>query len=278
MKLEQNHCIWEHYNGALLPQTPPHQNITVSEDDQKMLFNQSNAYFLRWTDDFDTPQKTPFWYILKDTREGLETYSSKMRYQIKKGMTNCSVSPTTVQVIATEGYNVFSNALKHYSNTPQTITAKAFATNILSLDETWEFWEVRNHTGDLIAYSQNRIMDNTCNYSTIKLDPVYLHLYPAYALFFSMNMHYLNERKMRYVHDGSRSLSHESNIQDFLCDKFKFRKAYCTMHIAYRPDIALIVKILYPFNKILELFPFSWSHKLSVLLRHEKIRRKTHYL
>ena len=50
-----------------------------------------------------------------------------------------------------------------------------------------------------------------------------------------------------YVNDGARSISHHTNIQTFLIDKFKFRRAFVKLHIVYRWDIGLAIKILYPF-------------------------------
>jgi hypothetical protein len=264
---------WKNYQGALIPNTPPHPNITLSPQEQKQLLKKSGAYFLRWTSDFDTPQETSFWYILKDKPEGLETYNSKIRNQIKKGLHLCRVQICTVTLIMNEGYDVYQKAFNHYHTVQQPSDKSSFQKTLLSLKGDWEFWEIRNDAGKLIGYSQNYIADNTCNYSTVKLDPDFLPLYPAYALFYTMNVHYLNERHMRYIHDGSRSLSHETNIQDFLCNKFKFRKAYCKMDIAYRNDIAIVVTLLYPFRHLIKHLHNPLFQKLSVLLRHEEIRK-----
>ena len=88
-----------------------------------------------------------------------------------------------------------------------------------------------------------------------------------------MNHYYLEEKNFLYVNDGARSIAHETNIQSFLVEKFKFRKAYCRLNIAYRKDIAIIVKILYPFRKIISTFNFSIANKIVVLLKQEEIRR-----
>ena len=124
---------------------------------------------------------------------------------------------------------------------------ETFQNEILTC-ENYDFWAVYDLEGVLIAYSQNLIENNSINYSTIKFHPKYLKLYPSYALFFEMNQYYLNENNFLYVNDGARSISHDTNIQTFLIDKFIFRKAYCKLHIVYRRDIALAVKVLYLFN------------------------------
>jgi hypothetical protein len=88
-----------------------------------------------------------------------------------------------------------------------------------------------------------------------------------------MNRYYINEQKFLYVNDGARSISHDTNIQNFLIDKFHFRKAYCKLNIIYRWDIGLIITILYPFRKITTKSGNSLFKKIAVLLRQEEIRR-----
>lgn len=271
--IDINNIRWFIYQGALIPDAPPHHNITLSLQEQKQLLKKSYAYFIRWTSNFDIPQETSFWYIIKDKPEGLETYNSKIRNQIKKGLHLCRVQKCTVSLIMNEGYDVYRKAFDHYHTVQQPSDKSNFKKALLSLEGNWEFWEVRNDAGKLIGYSQNYIIDTVCNYSTVKLDPDFLPLYPAYALFYTMNLHYLNECNMRYVHDGSRSLSHETNIQDFLCSKFKFRKAYCKMHIAYRNDISIFVKLIYPFKNLFSKMDIKIMKKITTLLKHEEIRR-----
>ena len=59
-----------------------------------------------------------------------------------------------------------------------------------------------------------------------------------------MNKYYLNENNFKYVNNGTRSISHQTNIHDFLIDKFKFRKAYCKMEIEYAPFFKILINSL----------------------------------
>lgn len=67
-----------------------------------------------------------------------------------------------------------------------------------------------------------------------------------------MNRYYLNERGVKYVCDGARSITEHSNIQPFLIDKFHFRKAYCQLEIVYKWYVGIIVVMLYPFRKLIK--------------------------
>ena len=81
-----------------------------------------------------------------------------------------------------------------------------------------------------------------------------------------MNEHYLVDRGLNYVLDGARSITEHSNIQPFLEEKFKFRKAYCRLQIVYKPLFGFIVKCLYPFRKYM-------PNKVKAILYMEAMKR-----
>ena len=70
------------------------------------------------------------------------------------------------------------------------------------------------------------------------------------------------------VSDGSRSVSEHSNIQSYLIDKFKFRKAYCRLDVYYKWWFGIVVKILYPFRNVI---PFV---NVKAVLRLEEYNRQ----
>ena len=88
-----------------------------------------------------------------------------------------------------------------------------------------------------------------CDYSVMKARPDELSRYPYYGLIYTMNEYYLKECGLGYVNDGGRSITEHSNIQPFLMQKFNFRKAYCRISIVYKPWLAVMVKVLFPFRK-----------------------------
>ena len=88
-----------------------------------------------------------------------------------------------------------------------------------------------------------------------------------------MNSYYLKERKLKYVNEGTRSILHETNVQSFLIDKFKFRKAYCKLHVQYHPLVTPIIFVLYPFRKIIVKSNLLFFRKIGVVLSQEKLRR-----
>jgi len=261
---------WRKYNGAIIPLTPPHIKVDTNgiEDEIKS----KDVFFARWTSDFDCKNETEFWYVIQDAPMEIEEYSKNTRNQIRRGLRNCIVKLVTVDEVIELGFESYSEAFSNYNTHLTSKLESDFSFELLNLNGNWDFWGIF-HENKMIGYSQNRVIDDYCDYSSIKFHPQYLKLYPSYALFYTMNQYYLNDNNFKYVNDGARSISHDTNIQSFLIDKFKFRKAYCKLNIIYSSKIRLFISMFYPFNKILNLLNFKLFMKINVLLFQEKIRR-----
>lgn len=263
---------WYSYQGALLPKVQPHINIILSKKEQKELLKKSKALFLRYTNEWDR-EKSEFWYVVKDKFNGLDELSSNTRNQVRKGLKNCRVLKVLPEDISRDGYEVYVSAMNSYKTNLNIVSEKEFFNNKVNSDN-YDFWAVYGKdTGKMIAYSSNRIENSSCNYTEIKFHPKYLKLYPSYALFYEMNQYYLNEKGYQYVHDGARSIAHDTNIHTFLISKFKFKKAFVKLNIIYRWDVKLIVMLFYPFRRIIGKINHPIFDKISVVLKQEDIRR-----
>lgn len=264
---------WHNYHGAYLPKVSPHRNIIVSKDDVLGVLKKSGAWFLRYTDEWDRKEESEFWYIIKDNFKGMDEFSSNTRNQIRKGQKYCHVKKVGCQEVAAKGYESYKNAFDSYTTHLKPMSQKVFYDNTMK-SNNYDFFAVyEKESGKMIAYSSNMIDGDVCSYTTIKLHPKYLKLYPSYILFYEMNKYYLQDKGFKYVHDGARSISHDTNIHSFLLQKFKFRKAYCRLHVIYRAEIKFAVTVLYPFRNILNKFDQTITNKISVLLKQEEIRK-----
>jgi len=269
--IEYNNIKWYKYHGALLPRVATHQEIYLSKKEAKELLKKSGAYFLRYTNEWDRGDGA-FWYVIKDNFLGMGELSGNTRSKIRRGQKRNEVRKITNDYLARHGYEVYAAAFKGYSTFVCPLSKEKFESYVVSSKhEYWGVFDKENHR--LVAYSENFIEENMCHYSTIKFHPKYQKNYTSYALLYEMNQFYLNDKKIRYVNDGARSISHDTNIQEFLIEKFKFRKAYVQLNIAYRWDIGLIVKILYPFKKFIKKLSHPLANKISVILYQEQIRR-----
>ena len=262
--------LWRKYNGSLMPDQPPHILVNDSVSVIAKKIKENNAYFARWTSNFDCNKQTGFWYVINDSYLKIEDYSKNTRSKIRRGLKNCRVKIVSLDKIKKFGYECYKYAFDNYNTHLQPKSALEFVDDLDKLDGEWEFWGVF-FDGKLIGYSQNRVVKDYCDYSTIKFHPKYLKYYSSYALFFSMNNYYLNEMKFKYVNDGARSIFHETNIQSFLIQKFRFRKAYCKLHIKYHPLVYILVFILSPFRLLIIKSNNTLLHKIGVVLMQEEL-------
>jgi hypothetical protein len=273
--IEHKGIKWFMHNGVLLPMTPPDLEMKMDRQDQQYLLKRAKARFIRWTSEFDKDDGI-FWYIIKESFGGMEEMSSNTRSKVRRGIRHFIIGPLSFGELKDKGYSPYFNAFQRFTTFEKPMDEAEFKSYVFFLEksghyEIWGIWSSEN--SELAGFSANLILGPTCFYETIYFDPFYLKKYSSYALFYEMNRHYLEERGFKYVHDGTRSLSHDTNVQEFLVDKFKFRKACCNLHIAYRYDIGLLVKMLYPFRNPIYKRNDPVGKKLAVLLRHEEIRR-----
>ena len=266
--------IWRKYHGALIPWKPPHLDIGLSRDEINQELKNNNAFFARWTTNFDSKKQSVFWYIINDKKCDLKDYSVNTRSKIKRGLKKLTVKKISKQELLKSGFSVYKNALSRYDVVLQKLNQSEFEKEIDSLDKQWHIWGVYcSKSHKLVAYSLNRVVEDYCDYSTIKFDPMYLRDYSSYILYYSMNKYYLNDNNFKYVNNGTRSISHQTNIHDFLIDKFKFRKAYCKMEIQYAPVFKMLINSLSFFSYFFSLIPLNIFRKLHVVLYQENIQK-----
>ena len=263
---------WKKYNGALIPDQPPHLEIDDSYSLIEEKISANNAFFARWTTKFDYKEETNFWYVICDEFISIDKLSKNTRNQVRRGLRKCDVRIVDKEVVIEEGFESYFAAFINYNTHINPKNKSEFQNELLAFGSEWEFWGIYNEDR-MIGYCQNKVVGKYCDYSTIKFHPNFLKLYPSYALFYTMNKYYLDEKKFDYVNDGARSISHETNIQEFLIKKFKFRKAYCKLNIIYNSRIGFLVKLLYYFRLPLKLLNFGSFIKLNILLNQEKIIR-----
>lgn len=269
---------WRKYNGALIPTTAPHLEVDTSDLDK--IIKQEGVYFARWTSDFDSEQESEFWYVICDTPMHINDYSRNTRSKIRRSNKKLYVKKISKDnLLMNNSYSVYRKAFVRYEASSSPINKNDFVENFQDLKGDWQFWGIFLKENDmLVGYSQNKIIGNYCDYSTIKFDPDYLKYYSSYILYYEMNQYYLNKKSFKYVNIGARSLLHKTTTQNYLIQKFGFRKAYCTLHLEYRYLLRLIVNFLYKFKSFFNFFRGNFIiNKIYGLLLHEEIKRTFYF-
>lgn len=220
--------------------------------------------------DFDLPHESAFWFIIKDTFGGMEELSTKVRNQIRRAQNTLDIKQINKEKLLAEGYVVHCSAILNYKVKSHLISETDFINRINDHDANFQYWGcLKKDTGELVAFAINHIYEEQCNYETFKAKPEYLQRnYPFYGLIYEMNCYYLEKLKLKYVCDGARSITDHSNIQPFLEEKFKFRKAYCKLSVTYQWWLKPIIDILFIFRKIIR------NSSVKAILKQEEIARK----
>jgi len=135
--------------------------------------------------------------------------------------------------------------------------------------DLWQNWGVFAEER-MVGYAQVELFGTVCaGFSSIKYDPAALKLYSGYALIHTMNQYYLEVMGVQYVCNGARSISHETNMHEFLVRNFGFEKVYTNLNLYYRWPLGWIVALAYPFRGALgRAVP-----PLEKILRLEQFRR-----
>ncbi len=274
---------WEYYNHALIPTTAPHVVPDTSwmkrSVEWKKMADGKNPLFARWITDFDCEKETEWWCIIKDTPFDMSSLKSNRRSIITRGLKRVDVRKIIPAEYASQMANILIKAWKSYDDAyEEGDDRKKLSDEFLELTEsklgnTEYLGAFLKDTDTLIGYSIYNLYGDWIEYSVVKTDPEYLNTQVNAAL-----VYYGLERYMkpgiRYILGGYRTMVHDSNYQEYLLKNFGFRKAYCTLHIQYRPWMKLIVGILYPFrNVIKKLSGNKWMYQIWCTLHQEEIHR-----
>jgi hypothetical protein len=260
---------WRIYQGALIPASAAPCFAKLNLDESQVLLQESGAWFLRYASD-PCEQETSWWYIICDSYDP-KKLSSNTRSKINRGNRRCSVRKINADWLAEHGYPCYLAAYQRYENA-MPVSQEVFYQNIVvAQGDIFEYWGVF-FENKLAGYCQCIVEDMDVCTSVIKYDPTYLKYYSSYALMNRLINHYVVNRGM-VVNNGSRSIAHDTNMQDFLL-KLGFRKQFCYLNVIYQLRLKLAIQFLFPLQSIFAKLPDQGLvHKVKSLLFQEELRR-----
>lgn len=259
-----NSSSYKLYKGCWVTLYPKRSTI-LSKASANLLLNRG-GYFVRNTYNWDSATSS-FWYVIKDTYGGIEELSSKVRNQVRKSQRLYEVRKVSGDKMFIDGFELYNYSRERFGNKKLLISKQQWRKRCEGKGaEFWIAYDKETHKPH--AFAINQLYDTFCDYSSMGVNPnAPKSSYPMYALIMEMNRYYLEELKMEYVCDGARSITEHSNIQPFLEEKFKFRKAYCTLQMFYKPWVGIAVKVLFPFRQLIT------NKKIAAILRQEAMAR-----
>lgn len=274
---------WEYYNHALVPTLPPHIDPDTSwmKDSAKWkeYAGGKTPLFARWVSDFDCPEETEWWCIIKDTPFDIMSLKSNRRSLITRGLKRVDVKVIIPADYAEQMSNILVKEWKYYDdsyeegNDRQEQTEEFKKLTCDNLGNSEYLGAFLKDTDTMIGYAIYNLFDDWIEYSVVKTDPEYLNTQVNAALAYFGVERYMRPG-IKYIHGGWRTMIHESNYQEYLLKNFGFRKAYCKLHIQYRPLMKLAVNVLYPIRGIIKKFSKNkLIYQVWCTMRQEEIHR-----
>ncbi len=233
----------------------PHFDRQLSDSECDDMLSKG-GWMVRNTYDFDQKEESDFWYIIKDSFGGMEEHTSNERRKIRKSQRNYVFRIIDRKLVEEHGFDIMKRVFDGYPVKDRDMNKKVFNELFNSWKgDDFEFWGAFDiKTEELVGFIVVQLYDDACFYDHMMVLPEFKHnaSYPFYGFLYTLNEYYLGYKKFKYVTDGSRSMTEHSNVQPFLEQNFKFRKAYCKLKIRYKWWFGAIVKMLYPFRKLIK--------------------------
>jgi hypothetical protein len=237
-------------------------------------FKPNHPLLACWTTHFDCNYETGWWYCILDKPFDINTLSSNRRTKIKQAIKNFEIRVIDVKEYANQMFNVQQSAWKTYHKTGTFDTErKCFCKEV----EQWKdlvFGAFDKESNQLAAYYRVKVNPSYIELITIKSNPDFEKKRVNLAImFFVYNYFSKDIEQGKYLCGGSRNVYHQTNFQEFRENNFGFRKAYTHLHIQYAPFVSPLIKLLYPFKKIIKKLSFTFTNQISGVLLMEEICR-----
>jgi len=273
--VESKGVRWMNYRGALIPAAAMPVYIDFSPEEAAQLVKEAGALFLRYTTG-PTDIPTDWWHIICRQYD-FNKVSTNTRSKIRRGMKRLQIRRINPEWLAENGYDCYWRCYQRYKHAGIE-SRKKYTAFIRSLDgvnifHIWGCFKEEELLGYIICLHER----DGVFLHTVDITPAGLHDYAAYVMIHQLLEYYVNEEHIA-VSNGSRSISHETDMQDFLL-KLGFQREYCLLHVVYRPGVAFVVRLLYPFRSILKrLQAIPLIHNISAVLYQESILRQQEHI
>lgn len=269
---------WKYYNHAAVPTCAPHEIPDLTPLEDGMIWKLGgHPLLVRWTTDFDCGQETNWWYCIRDGKFSMRELSSSTRKHIRQSLKHNTVVRTNIEdAICDEMYRVYCEATSHYKLADNIKEEREFKKSLISRKQDINLFLAFDEHHKLLAYMTVRPENEWAEIEVAKFSDKGLKVRSSDALYYTVLDYYLNEKKLKYVSAGSRSINHQSGTQEYKERVFGFRKAYCNLHIKYRTIIRFVIVVFYPVRKILEKKECcTIIHQLNSVLKMEELSRDT---
>lgn len=195
----------------------PHLETKMTKDEAYAFLTKGGA-FIRNAYDFDCNEETAYWYIIKDSHNGMLDVPSKYRGRLRKSLEKYEFKIVSKAYAIEKCYETHKAAAENYRVKTRIPSKEQFKARISAFDDSYDIWVCIDKESSRVAgFAFNHIIDNMCDYESMKFHPDFLKpVSPSYGLIYRMNEYYLANMKLKYVSEGARSITEHSEIQSFI--------------------------------------------------------------
>jgi len=268
---------WRYYNHAAVPVSGPHEHVDLLPVEDGSIWKIDGSPVLaRWITDWDCASETNWWYVIKDTPFKLSALKSKRRYEINKGNKNYTIRRIDSKNYANE---LLCVTLKAYEGWPKkyrpVINKDKFIESVNNWDNRFVYGAFFNEDDSLCGYGVIADEGTWLSFRILRTIPEHecnaINAALIYGILTDLEQ---SISQGKFICDGARSINHETSFQDYLEKYFDFRKAYCKLNIKYKRPFSYVVRILYPFRKIIKHFDnIGIIHRINGVLEMERVVR-----
>jgi hypothetical protein len=225
---------------------PVARDVMLRPSDALEVARALGAWVVWWTSGPAEPQQSDWYAVVCRQFRPLEQVPSGDRRYIRRGLVNCEIRQLDADYVSRHGYPCYIRSFTRYRGVARTLWDEAaFRKYFLAardFADITHFWGAFAD-GRLVALLANDVYEpmEVCGWM-LRLDPEYLKLYPAYALFHTLNQYYLDQKGFQLINDGWRSLVHETEVQTFLVKKFGFERLHRRLEVYYRAPLGALVR------------------------------------
>jgi hypothetical protein len=231
---------WRAWRRLLEPICMPHMTPPTEQPAVRNAMRGSSALLARWNEEWDTAPCDWWWVCCDDRDYDVERLPSRARRDVRAGLRKCQVRRIEIDWFAVNGYEMHSAACARYGDgvieSPSHFEQHVRRFAGYSGHELWGAFVGEQ----LAAYAVCVVLQDAVNMSALKAHPAHLKACPNNALVYHITSHYLRERNVGYVTDGSRVLHHETSFQDFL-SRMGYRRVYCPLKTVFSPAAKLVL-------------------------------------
>ena len=270
---------WKYYNHAIVPTCAPHEEPNLEPimngSVWQLRFEGKTPLMVKYCTNYDCNSETSYWYIIKEGPFKLEDIG-KYKKHVLKALERCEAKRINPAEYSEEMWKVTNAAFSHYANADNELTHAQFLEKITVVESSLEYWGAFNKENGQMAGWMS--CDNHGTWTETVSAKYHPELQswnrPSDVIHYAILNYYLNDLKQKYICSGSRNINHKTNVQDYKIDKWKFRRAYCNLHIVYNPKIKWLIKALYPFRCMFNMLDgITRIHQLNALLCLEQLAR-----